>query len=296
MPFASVSHVDAEETRLQSLCYVLGYRCPLRCDYCCNPDHHDRSDLPSSSAERLLLEWLPFRVTLTGGEPLLYRSDVRRLSRLLRDRGRRVVLPTSGIGLGNPEDLESIDEFDVSLHGASREAYARRRGFDGYDRCIAAIQTLVRQGRATSVNFVVAPDEVDVLPDVAALVADLGVSRFRIETIHDMGAARIAHSYDWQRLLAILETVEATRGLEIWWPTVGPKLTPLLQDGMILLERSGNLYHYSADSAHQIGRADDVLTGELRFPERFLSANRLLHAFPDDDAKEDFREWCRRRA
>ena len=99
-------------------------RCNCRCVMC---DIWKRTDAQEISAaelerhladiERLGVEWVVF----TGGEPLMH-SDLFRLSTLLRDRGIRTTILSTGLLLERnaARIVESTDEVIVSLDGPAK--------------------------------------------------------------------------------------------------------------------------------------------------------------------------------
>lgn len=78
------------------------------------------------------------RVVLHGlGEPLL-NKDLPRMVRYLKDRGTYVLFNSNGILLNEKRGQALIDagldEYRLSMDGASRETYAKVRGVDAFDK------------------------------------------------------------------------------------------------------------------------------------------------------------------
>ncbi len=78
------------------------------------------------------------RVVLHGlGEPLL-NKDVPRMVRYLKDRGTYVLFNSNGIALterrGRALIEAGLDEYRLSMDGATRETYARVRGVDAFTK------------------------------------------------------------------------------------------------------------------------------------------------------------------
>lgn len=79
--------------------------CPMRCRYCHNPDTWDTRGGREVTAEEVAREVLKYRnyfadrggVTLSGGEPLLQLDFVLELFSILKKKGIRTCLDTSGI-------------------------------------------------------------------------------------------------------------------------------------------------------------------------------------------------------
>mgnify|MGYP001163396267 CR=1 FL=1 len=88
--------------------------CKLRCAYCHNPDTWDPNRGQEITAEELVQRLIRFRpyyqksgggVTCSGGEPLLQPEFLLELLRLCRENGIHTALDTSGVGLGDYEDI-----------------------------------------------------------------------------------------------------------------------------------------------------------------------------------------------
>ena len=88
--------------------------CPMRCQYCHNPDTWDMRGGREISAEELAKKALKYTnyiksggVTVTGGEPLMQIEFVTVFLKLIKEEGLHTALDTSGITF-NKEDKESV--------------------------------------------------------------------------------------------------------------------------------------------------------------------------------------------
>lgn len=97
--------------------------CPLRCQYCHNPDTWDTAGEPKyqMTPEELLAEVLRYKsfiakggVTVSGGEPLLQSTFVREFFRLCRMEGIHTALDTSGF-ICTPQAFSVLDFVDLVL-------------------------------------------------------------------------------------------------------------------------------------------------------------------------------------
>lgn len=88
--------------------------CPLRCNYCHNPDTWSTNDNQLYTIDELMAEIMPYKnyyrasnggVTLSGGEPLLQSAFIIEFAKRLKEEGIHVALDTSGIGTGEYGDL-----------------------------------------------------------------------------------------------------------------------------------------------------------------------------------------------
>ncbi len=86
--------------------------CPLRCKYCHNPETWKLQE-QNYSIEDLIKKIKRYKpyfkdnggVTLSGGEPLLHHDFILELSKKLQEENIHVALDTSGVGLGNYQEL-----------------------------------------------------------------------------------------------------------------------------------------------------------------------------------------------
>lgn len=89
--------------------------CPMRCQYCHNPDSWDVKQNKKMSVSEILEKYEGVKefcgggITVTGGEPLMQTEFVTELFKQARAKGIHTALDTSGI-LFNPNDTEKIDE------------------------------------------------------------------------------------------------------------------------------------------------------------------------------------------
>ena len=90
--------------------------CPLRCQYCHNPDTWDLTgEGKKMSADEILAQYEGVRafcgggITVTGGEPLLQIEFVTELFKKAREKDIHTALDTSGL-LFTPQTKDKIDE------------------------------------------------------------------------------------------------------------------------------------------------------------------------------------------
>ena len=111
--FESFGTVDGPGIR-----YVIFLQgCPLRCQYCHNPDTWEIGAGKEYTAEQVVAQALRYRnyfgeqggVTVTGGEPLVQIDFVIELFTLLKEKGVHTCIDTSGITF-NPHSQASVDK------------------------------------------------------------------------------------------------------------------------------------------------------------------------------------------
>ena len=98
--------------------------CPLRCQYCHNPDTWTMGG-KEYTAEQVVSQALRYKnyfgdkggVTVTGGEPLVQIDFVIELFKLLKSKGIHTCVDTSGITF-NPDSALSVDKHKALLEVA----------------------------------------------------------------------------------------------------------------------------------------------------------------------------------
>ncbi|GAC1365400.1 MAG: hypothetical protein NVS2B12_42450 [Ktedonobacteraceae bacterium] len=126
------------------------------------------------------------RVVLHGlGEPLL-NKDLPRMVRYLKDRGTYVLFNSNGILLtekrGQALIDAGLDEYRLSMDGASRETYAKVRGVDAFDKIWRNVRAFIAQQKAqdskkpvVSLWFTAMRENLHELPTLIDLAHDAGV-------------------------------------------------------------------------------------------------------------------------
>jgi MoaA/NifB/PqqE/SkfB family radical SAM enzyme len=148
-------HPESPLRRLPLVALLLSERCNSRC-ISCDYWRHGRAELDLESVSRLLpgLERLKTEVVLiSGGEPLL-NPQWAEIAALLRGRGLKLWLLTSGLSLAKHARTVAalFDAITVSLDGTDRSTYAAIRGVDAFDVVCRGIRAAVGAG-ATSVTL-----------------------------------------------------------------------------------------------------------------------------------------------
>ena len=152
--------------------------CPLRCQYCHNPDTWDahRAVKYEYTPQELLDEVLKYKnfiksggVTLTGGEPLMQPDFAREYFRLCKEAGLHTALDTSG-AIYNEKTMAVLDYTDLVLLDIKALDADRCRKVCGSDgrNALLLLDELQRRGIAVWLRHVVVPGLTD---DDAALDA-----------------------------------------------------------------------------------------------------------------------------
>ena len=89
--------------------------CPLRCQYCHNPDTWEFKDNTKMSVDEIMEQYEGVKefcaggITVTGGEPMCQMEFVTALFKKAREKGINTALDTSGV-LFNKNNTEKVDE------------------------------------------------------------------------------------------------------------------------------------------------------------------------------------------
>ena len=192
-----VTGVDGPGTRLTV--FLAG--CPLRCQFCHNPD-----TFYSAKGEPVLLADLVARLrryrgvfrathgglTISGGEPLLQPAFTGRLLRAAKELGIHTCVDTSGYLGANATDamLDDLDLVLLDIKSGLPDTYREVTGRE-LEPTLRFSRRLAEHGVETWVRFVCVPGLTDAPDNVAAVadhVAGLStVTRVEVLPFHQMG-------------------------------------------------------------------------------------------------------------
>ncbi len=182
--------------------------CPLRCQYCHNPDTWERGGTPIQTDEAVR-EVLKYRsyikkggVTLSGGEPLLQLDFVTDLCRALKKEGIHVAIDTSGYPFrpNDPECIEKfttliqyVDLFLLDIKSARDEVHKPLTGVSN-ERTLAFSRFLSKHKVPTWIRYVLVPGVTDAKEDITALKAHIdtlcNVEKVEVLPYHTMGEVK----------------------------------------------------------------------------------------------------------
>ncbi|QBD74970.1 radical SAM protein [Ktedonosporobacter rubrisoli] len=164
-------------------------RCNELCQQCPRTLLSREEDRDLTFAEfRYIVDQFPQleRVVLHGlGEPLL-NKEIAQMVRYLKERGAYVLFNSNGIALTRQKGQELIeaglDEYRLSMDGASRETYAHVRGVDAFEkiwRNVGAFVELQKEQRrdkpAVSLWFTAMRENLHELPQLIELAHTHGI-------------------------------------------------------------------------------------------------------------------------
>ena len=226
--------------RAANLFFHVLTRCNLRCRHCyINPEQHGRKRLPIARIERWLAvfaERCPgANVVFLGGEPTLH-PDLPQAVRCARRLGfASITIDTNGYLFNDILEKVTpaeVDVFSFSLDGATAETNDRIRGRGSYAACRAGIRRAREKGFHTSLIYTVSRANLEELPSMGPLLAELGVDRFFIQVLGLRGKAagtggepdaeetlRVSPS-DWREKVPAAAEAIARRGVRVIYPKV----------------------------------------------------------------------------
>ena len=198
--------------------------CPLRCQYCHNPDTWGAGGT-EYSAEEIVNRALKYKnyfgdkggVTVTGGEPLVQIDFVIELFKILKEKGIHTCVDTSGITF-NPDSQQSVDKhkalldvtdlFLVDIKHIDDGACKKLTG-QGNKNTLAFAKFLSEQGKSIWIRQVLVPgitDSEQSLTQTRAFIETLKtVEKIEVLPYHTMGTVK----YEKLGLSYPLQGVEA---------------------------------------------------------------------------------------
>ena len=204
--FESFGTVDGPGIRF----VVFMQGCPLRCQYCHNPDTWDVKDGKEYSVEEVASRVVRYKnyfgdkggITVSGGEPLLQMDFVTELFRRLKAQGINTCADTTGITF-NPNDPESVrkherllevcDLFMLDIKHIDTDKHKLLTGHSN-ERSLAFAKFLSNHGKRTWIRHVLVPgrtDDDESLKKLRAFLDTLGsVEKVEVLPYHTMGEVK----------------------------------------------------------------------------------------------------------
>lgn len=182
--------------------------CPLRCQYCHNPDTWEVNKGKEYTPEDLMNEIIKYKsymdyskggVTFTGGEPLLQTDFLLEVSKLCKDKGISVAIDTSGFIFNDMVKrlLEYTDLVLLDIKNYDPVVYKALTGVS-LSPTLKFLDYLKEKNIPTWVRYVVVPNLTDNLDAVKKLSDYLdgypNVKKIELLAFHKMG------EYKWKEL------------------------------------------------------------------------------------------------
>jgi len=213
--------------------------CPLRCQYCHNPDTWRRQDGKLTTVDEILTDIAAYRgflranggVTLSGGEPLVQAKFSKAILQGCKAMGLHTALDTSGY-LGGQADEELLANVDLVLLDIKAVSGRTHRTLTGVDMnpTIKFAEQLAALDKSVWLRYVLVPgltDRLDDIESLATFAATLGnVERVDVLPFHKLG------EHKWR-----------ARGLDYQLEGVEPPSPDLLAEVHGIFHAAGLLVH-----------------------------------------------------
>jgi radical SAM protein len=227
--------------------------CRLACRHCRATalPHALPGQLTTDDGLRLIRDLASFQMrslilVLTGGDPLM-RPDIFELAAAARAQGLPVALSPAVTPLLHEATMQrmldlGIRSLSISLDGASARTHEGvRQVEDHFALTRDALEMLVRMGFKVQVNTTVMRENVHELPEIAALLADVGVHIWEVFFLIPVGRGTAVHVispqegedvahflFDVSRYGMVVRTVEAPffRRVSAWRREAGLDADP----------------------------------------------------------------------
>ncbi len=179
--------------------------CPMRCQYCHNPDTWEMRKKTPMTVEEILRQYDGCKefcrggITVTGGEPLMQMEFVTQLFTQAKQKGIHTCLDTSGI-LFDPQHTEKMDALlavtDLVMLDIKEIDPQKHLALTGQpnEKILAYAQYLAQKGIPIWIRHVVVPGITDDPKDLFALgefIAGLKtIKALDVLPYHDMGKVK----------------------------------------------------------------------------------------------------------
>jgi len=182
--------------------------CPLRCQYCHNPDTWKFDDGKDITVDELMEEIKKYKsymnysgggVTASGGEPLLQPKFIKELFKRCKEEGIPTALDTSGyIDLDIAKDvLEYTDLVLLDIKSVEKELFKEITGVS-VNRTLKLARYLSDIGKPMWIRYVLVPgltDNVELIDDLGEFLSSLkSIEKVEVLSFHKMG------EYKWEEL------------------------------------------------------------------------------------------------
>jgi len=180
--------------------------CPLRCQYCHNPDAQGKPSGQTMTAAEAFADVLRYKsfikkggITISGGEPLMQPGFVHAVFAQAKEAGLHTTLDTSGF-VGHKASDELLDLTDLVLLDIKSFSPMTHKMVTGVcvDQTLKFARRLDARGNRVWIRFVLVPgltDNPTNIDGLAAFVSSLGnVDRVEILPFHKMGEEKYSRA------------------------------------------------------------------------------------------------------
>ncbi len=176
-------------------------RCNFRCLHCFNLSgaklpRNELSDQEAIQVAEDIAAMKPLGICLCGGEPLLRKALVLRVTEILSACEVKVSMVTNGFLLGKAAARQisgsGMRFVQVSLDGATSQSHEKLRGVKGsFDKAVKALENLRRESIETAIAFCPTKFNIGEFEDCLDLAHELGCRRVRVQPLMIMGNALV---------------------------------------------------------------------------------------------------------
>jgi len=220
------------EKNARNIFFHILTQCNLSCSHCyINPELHGKNMLPFITIENwlhLFYNDQPSHIIFLGGEPTLH-PDLHECIVTAKEIGyESITIDTNGYLFHDilyrvtPQD---VDYFSFSLDGPTAAINDSIRGQGSFDACISGIKHAVAQGFSVSLIYTVSRLNMHAIHHMPALLSDLGINRFFIQTIGLRGNSAndlsLQLTFDeWQCIISDMCDLLSGTGIQTTYPKV----------------------------------------------------------------------------
>ena len=179
-------------------CVIFFNGCKLRCKYCHNPEMWNKKENNYTPEElvKKILRYKPYfnkkgGVTFSGGEPLLHYQFIIETAKLLKKENIHIALDTSGVGIGNYEELlKYIDLVLLDIKHTNKDKYKELTGTE-IDEVEKFIEILNKSNKKVWIRQVIIPNLTDTEEYIESLIEYLkkikNIERIDFLPFHRLG-------------------------------------------------------------------------------------------------------------
>lgn len=171
---------------MRNICYESTGKCDLKCDYCISADNlkSDREEVPYEEIIKVISEFNPQRIVISGGEPMLDPNLLEKLKMIKQNCPKAFLsISTNGAGKYDYESImKYIDCIDFSLPALNKQIYAEMRGCD----CVEMVKENIQKIKAghyhceLRLSYTLTKVNKVELPDILEFASGQGIDEFRI--------------------------------------------------------------------------------------------------------------------
>ena len=273
-----------------TLCYHIGYKCNLNCDYCLS-----KNGVNGASAKNLInyikyiKDWKPLRIVISGGEPLLYIKELSAILKCLKDSNINTFVSTNGtlIEKEYSKIRGLVDWYDISLPAISKETYFNVRGEDRFKEVLRGIDFLVKNGERIRLTFTINEHNENEVLDFPEFAIACGVDNIRIGHTYSYFDGKIKQKIwknEYQSKIS-----KYNDKLKIYYP-LSDKQLALYNNGYIVLESDGSVYRSMVNRKNYICNIAEV----EKYKDTFSKIGKLqIQLFAEENYGEIIRNLQR---